>query len=715
MLVGRMRAVSKVAPVQRFSCTLQKSALMFRADSVVGCTAKDLIFLKWGGKMPACLGRAGKLLKVFSLACIAVLFLAGSGEAQKGSTMVDVGVVVPSRVINGEMISASVVTNPRDFASIATLQVVPAQVPAISGINVRELLRQYRVQVQDGQYFSMEGPFSFRAMDNTQLKIARVDVNNGPVTIVQIPLKLTPAPILPPDYGYRTPPLTLPGAVYTIHGPLSGDTIGTKITVNGTEAKILAESPREVFCFVPASTQVGPADWVLEDGGRRTRLKTWVLALQMSADKLKLMKGESTAFHVYIKGVETIAKEAWFGSGNVPELVDPALITKFLPDFKPPSPLQPGVLVLTLENASASTVVMSGGNKVALTFTYGQGKYEHHGTLTATRAGSVNIDGTLIPFLHDLPGEGLPGTNVPQTAAALAEALRQRAQQWRQLAVDVQQLGPGNTDGKSGGNKVDDYNRNGDKLDQLAHDVEKNAANEPPPRLSANDQKLIQQLHESADFWHREAEKARQWAHDATDDKSRKHWEEEAKWDEANAKRREDLIHHMEGKSGQTTTQSDPPPPQVAVPTTPEPPTTVGREENPPGHTPLPTPTPTPVSTTNKKKKEDDCPQRGKGCVALVIDFSKNVTWEFDMESLSKKLSDAGCDTDYVAPDLVEIPLPETYGIEGSVASYTTKPDPEEQEKARKHNAPEWKKVRDAIATHREKAARGVELAIEIE
>jgi hypothetical protein len=286
--------------------------------------------------------------------------------------------------------------------------------------------------------------------------------------------------------------------------------------------------------------------------------------------------------------------------------------------------------------------------------------------------------------------------------------LRQRAQQWRQLAVDIQQLGPGNTDGKSGENKVDDYNRNGDKLDQVANDVEKNAANEPPT-LSANDQKLIQQLHESADFWHREAEKARQWAREATDDKSRKHWEEEAKWDEANAKRREDLIHHMEGKTGQTTTQSDPPPPPV--PTTPQEPTTVGREENPPVHTP--SPTPTPVSTTNKKKQEDDCPQRGKGCVALVIDFSKNVTWEFDMQSLSKKLSDAGCDTDYVAPDLVEIPLDHTYGYEG-VASYTSKADPKEQEKAREHNTPEWTKVRDAIAKHREKVARGVELAIEI-
>jgi hypothetical protein len=641
---------------------------------------------------------------------IVILSLAAflpDAAAQKAS-MVEVGIVVPKDAITGETISAAMVANPKDFAGITALRVVPEQLPGIPGVSAADLLKRYKVQAGDGTNFvPADGPFSFKATDNVSFRITRADIENAPVIAMKIPLASASGTRMP-DFGFRVPPITLAGAVHLFHGPLSGDSNQTRISVNGTEAKVLAESPGEVFCFVPPSIPVGPAEWTIQDSGRRTRLKTWVLALQMSADKLKLMKGESTAFHVYLRGVETIPKEAWFGSGSVPELVDPALITKFLPGFNPPSPLQPGVLVLTLENMSAGTVVMSGGNKVVLTFGYGQPKYEHHGTITATRAGSFNIDGTLIPFLHDLPGEGLPGDSVPQPAAGIAGSLRQRAQQWRGLAVQVQQQGPDNKDAKAGENTVNDYNRNGDRLDQVAHEVEKSAANEPPLNLSANDKKLIQQLHESADFWRKEAEKARQWGRESTDEKSRKHWEEEARWDEGNAKRREDLIHHMEGKTGQTVTQSDPPPPPVL--TTPQEPVTVGRGDNPPGHTP--SPTPTPVSTT-EKKKEEDCPQRGRGCVVLIIDFSHNVTWEFDMESLSKKFSSAGCDTDYVAPDLWEIPLPQTYGYEG-VASYTTKPDPKEQDKARDHNAPEWKKVRDAIAKHREKVAKGVELAVEI-
>src|SRR5438270_3245507 len=659
--------------------------------------------------MPVFIHRARFVQSRFRLCILWLAPMLSLCAAAQKAPLVDVGVVVPKSVITGEMISATMVANPRDFAGIVSLQVVPAQVPAIPGVSSADLLKRYKILEGDnGSYVPADGPFSFQAAENVPITITRADIENAPVTTTRLQLSFShPPPHYPSAYGFSMPPITLAGAVHLIHGPLSGDSKQTQISVNGTAAKILAESPREMFCFVPPTLSVGPAEWTVQDGGRRTRLKTWILALQMSANKLKLMKGESTAFHVFIRGVETIPKEAWFGSGSVPELVDPALVTKFLPSFNPPTPLQPGVLVLTLENMSTGTVVMSGGDKLALTFNHGQGKYEHHGTLTATRAGSFNIDGTLIPFLHDLPGEGLPGTNVPQPAAGIANNLRQRAQQWRGLAVQVQQEGPANKDQKGGENAVNDYNRNGDHLDQVAHEVEKNAANEPPPTLSANDKKLIQQLHESADLWHKEAEKARQWARESTDEKSRKHWDDEAKWDDGNAKRREGLIHHMEGQAGRTVTQSDPPPPPV--PTTPQEPTTVGRGENPPVH--APSPTPTPVSTT-EKKKEEDCPQRGKGCVALIIDFSHNVSWEFDMESLSKKLTAAGCDTDYVAPDLWEIPLPQTYGY--GVASYTTKPDPKDQDAARTHNDPEWKKVRDAIVKHREKVAKGAEMAIEI-
>jgi hypothetical protein len=487
-----------------------------------------------------------------ALLLASTLILPAIAHAQK-PPMVEVGVVLPQDVITGETISGSVIVNPSDYANIPGLHVVKGQVPGIAGSTPANLLSNYSLQIGSSAATPADHPFSFTVTDTLPIHIFRTGGRADQGWSTTVPLSPASGQSFTTPKNFSLPPLNLAGALQRIHGPFSGDGNRTVIRVNNLPARLLIESPRGAYCFLPADLKPGAADWVITDEQRSVRLRSWVLALQMSADKLKLMKGESTAFHVYIKGVETIPQEAWFGSGEVPDFIDPAIIRKFLPDFKPPSPSQPGVLVLTLENMSVGTVTMSSGNKLALTFGYGQGKYEHHGTITATRSGSFDIDGTLIPFLHDQPE-----------------------------LVD-------NT--VSGGNNND------------------NVGNPPVYR---------------------------------------------------------------------------------------------------------PSPTPTPVAVTNeKKKKEEDCPQRGKGCVALVIDFSHNVTWEFDMESLSKKLTAAGCDTDYVAPDLMEIPLPQTYGYEG-VASYTTKPDPKDQDAARAHNDPEWKKVRDAIAKHREKVAKGVELAIEI-
>jgi hypothetical protein len=490
-----------------------------------------------------------KSLSACSLLCI-LLFLSARAAAQKGP-MVEVGVVVPRDVITGETASGSIVLNPNDYISIPGMRVVKGQVPGIQGAATATLLHDYSLRVgTEGAALPADLPFSFTVTKELLVRVFRTGGREEDGWRAQIPLFTAGAtPVFPLPKNFSMPPLNLAGALQRIHGPFSGDSGHTTIHVNGVPVRLLAESPRGVYCLLPADLPPGPAEWTVNDQTRNVHLRSWVLALQMSADKLKLMKGESTAFHVYVKGVETIPREAWFGSGEVPEFVDPAVIRKFLPDFNPPSPSQPGVLVLTLENMSTGTVNMSGGDRLAFTFRYGQDKYEHHGTITAKRAGSFNVDGTLIPFLHDQP--------------------------------------------------------------EIPHDTSMTVDNGKTPTVN------------------------------------------------------------------------------------------------------VPSPTPTPVASTEKKKKEEDCPQRGKGCVALVIDFSHNVTWEFDMESLSKKLTSAGCETDYVTPDLQEIPLPHTYGYAG-VASYTSTPDPKDVEAARDHNTPEWKKIRDAIAKHREKVAKGVELAIEI-
>lgn len=631
------------------------------------------------------------------------LFSPGARAAQKVS-LIDAGVVMPVQTVSGDLISATMVMNPKDYALLPGLRVVPAQLPVPAGAT--DPLSQFVVQIGNGAAQPANKAFSFTMARDLTVQVRPAGAGKGPGIVISLPAPESGAGIYSPE-GFRVPPMSQPGGLQIIHGPLSGDANGTSLMAGGTSLRIVAETPRALYFLVPPTAPAGLSELVLNDHGRRTRLRTWNLTLQMSADKTNLLRGESTAYHVLVRGLETIPREAWFGSGAVPELIDPGVIRKFLPDFKPPSPVQPGVVVLTIENLAPGAISISGGDRQALTFTYGQSKYEQNGTIVSRQTGGFNIDGTLIPFLHDLPGEGLPGEHVPNgPAAETANDLRQRAKQLRQMAVQVQDLTSGQKDDKAvraGENAANDYNRAGDRLDQTAHQVEDNATRQPT--LPGNDQQLIERLQESARFWHDEAEKARRWAREATDEKTRKLWEDQARWEDANARRREDLISQMQGRPPGTVAKADPPPPPV--PTTPETPTLVT-----PGQTPVISVPQQPVNSTTRRKQEEDCPQRGMGCVALIIDFSHNVTWEFDMASLSKKMSGVGCDTDYVAPDLWEIPLPYDIGV--GPASYTVQPDPEDQRKAREHNDPEWKRIRDALEKHRARVSKGVELAIEI-
>ncbi|HXA84532.1 MAG TPA: hypothetical protein VNZ47_05625 [Candidatus Dormibacteraeota bacterium] len=346
---------------------------------------------------------AGSAQRKLTLLIIFTAFSAALTHAQK-PPMVDVGVVLPQDVITGETVSASIVVNPSDYATLPGLHVVKGQVAGVAGSTPTNLLSYYSLRIDvSATTVPADHPFSFIATNGLLITIFRTGGKADDGWSTTIPLSPTSGQSFPAPKNFSMPPLNLAGALQRIHGPFSGDSNHTVIRVNNLPARLLIESPRGAYCFIPASVPPGTADWVITDHERSVRLRSWVLALQMSADKLKLMKGESTAFHVFIRGVESVPQEAWFGSGEAPDFIDPAIIRKFLPDFKPPSPTQRGVLVLALENMSVGTVVMSGGNKLALTFGYGQNKYEHHGTITATRSGSFDIDATLIPFLHDQP------------------------------------------------------------------------------------------------------------------------------------------------------------------------------------------------------------------------------------------------------------------------------------------------------------------------
>ena len=622
--------------------------------------------------------------------CFAVIFLSAISLAQSQP-----GVLVPQNIAIGEQASGSIVLNAADWQNVAGVRVVPFQLPK-AGSGTAPALSNYLVETNLGQSFPANASFPFKVAEHLTLRVKPADSGAQPAAI-DIPF--SPAAISPPP-GFTTSPIAMPGLMQTVRGPFQGDASQASVMVNNAQAPIMAESQSSLFYLVPENTPAGPADVLVKDKDRKTHFRIAVLSLQMSADRLKLLKGESTAFHVVVKGAESLPPESWWGGEA--QGADVATLHSLLPDFRPPSSLDRGYLVLIIENLSASTVVMSGGQKIALTFTYPpNGPYAYNGTLTASKAGGFQVNGTLIPFLRKQPGVGVPVDGpASATDSQTATALRNKAQQWRTHADTLRQQSSGNTDSTARKTIEDEINRdyaNADKFDQLAYHLEEasikvangqgsstivNLRNDAQNQLNNNGNGPVLQ----------------------------------AKNDEPQVPAKPGNTPEKPGASstpntpGNTPTTDKPQTPGTTErPTTPETPKTPETPHTPttPETPQTPTKTPsTPDDSTTKKKRDEnnDCPQRGKGCVALVIDFSKDYTFEFDMSTIAKKLGDAGCDTDYVAPTFKDIPKPSIFST----------PSAEEIKAAEDYNKGQWDSINDAEKKHREKVAKGVEIAIEI-
>ena len=597
----------------------------------------------------------------FVLVCLSTISLAQSA-----------GVLLPQNVGIGEQASGSIVLNPNDWQNVAGIRVIPFQLPN-SSANAAPNLSDYLVEINPGQSFPASGAFSFKVEQNLKLMIKSAGASKAQPVTLNIPFPS--AAITAPPQGFTTSPIAMGGLMQTIRGPFQGDASNASVLLNNLAAPIIAESQSSLFYLAPENTPAGSADVLVKDKDRKTHFTVAVLSLQMSADKLNLLKGESTAFHVLVKGAESLPPESWWGGEAQGGDVD--TLHKLLPNFHPPTGLDRGYLVLIIENLS-SNVVMSGGQKIALTFTYPQsGKYGYDGTLTATKAGGFVVNGTLIPFLRKQPGTGASTDGTATSSdSQTATALRDKAQQLRTHSDTLRQQNSGNTDSRVR-KKIEDEiaqdNSNADKLDQLAYDLEKASIN------AANGQgsSTISELRKDA---------SNQLNNPVL----------QAKNDEPQVPAKPGNTPEHPGTTSKPNTPGTTEKPQETphTPTTPEIP-----------KTPTSTPQTPDNSTTNKKKEEkNDCPQRGKGCVALVIDFSADYSFEFDMSTVSKKLSDAGCDTDYIAPKFKDVPKESLFST----------PTAAEIKAAQDHNQAQWDSVNDAEKKHREKVAKGVEIAIEI-
>jgi len=206
---------------------------------------------------------------------------------------------------------------------------------------------------------------------------------------------------------FETPPVALAGRMSVVRGSLSGDGTKTRVSIGGKPVRIIAENPRSVFFEVPEDASAGYTTVVVEDEGRRAEIRVAVLTLSMSADRLKMKRGESTKFHVTISGPESWDEAAW--KSAIPyDLCDVEALRKKFPEFAPPAPGGDGFLLFSITNMSPSVISMQEFAHRLGKDDFRSGAYSYDGGIGAINDGSFGIHGEVEAFLAPASAEASP-------------------------------------------------------------------------------------------------------------------------------------------------------------------------------------------------------------------------------------------------------------------------------------------------------------------
>ncbi len=197
--------------------------------------------------------------------------------------------------------------------------------------------------------------------------------------IAVTPLVVLPnAPTAPKTI--KLPTLGQTGRPLQIQGPFDGDSSNTKAKIAGTDASVLAESPREIVVQSP-SNAVGPTKIEVTENGTTATGPFRNLKIDLTAPKTSLMKGESTELHVQVQGLEGLTQ---------------------------PIPIQ-------LQNQTPSTVNLNGGNTQTIPIQPSQvttgGTFQWSGTLTGTGNGGFTVTGSLPPAVNPAVKPAAPSTS----------------------------------------------------------------------------------------------------------------------------------------------------------------------------------------------------------------------------------------------------------------------------------------------------------------
>jgi hypothetical protein len=186
--------------------------------------------------------------------------------------------------------------------------------------------------------------------------------NAGKLTINPKPGPVSSSCIIPTH--------ALTAAPLRITGPFDGNASNTNCMLNDKPVEILAESPRQCFVMYPAETRGIQTLTMQENKQPACSKPVSAVNMNVSSDKLNLLKGEKTFIDISITGLQDL----------------------------------PGSATLTLSNTTISTVALQPSNKIVIVLTPDSvvaGNFHRQFNVQSIRSGSFSVNVNL-----DLPDNG---------------------------------------------------------------------------------------------------------------------------------------------------------------------------------------------------------------------------------------------------------------------------------------------------------------------
>ena len=211
----------------------------------------------------------------------------------------DIKLYLPDDIRPGDMISG-------------TIQAVPDGKNAKQTSRNLAALKKYSVEF-DGQKYpvsEVNNHVQYKINHNRLLQRPLAVFNNEGVNAGETSITCNYTAVQKPAADCAIPTHALTAAPLRITGPFDGNSSNTQCNVDGREAEILAESPRQCIVQFPANSGGMQTIKLQENNQQKCAGTISGVDMQVSSGKLNLLKGEKTYIKVEITGLQNLPDTA---------------------------------------------------------------------------------------------------------------------------------------------------------------------------------------------------------------------------------------------------------------------------------------------------------------------------------------------------------------------------------------------------------------------